>query len=158
MLLRRGALIGLAVGLPANIGLGFVGALAGLGMPPQSESPWMSRWADFGQFIGAPVLAVGYLCALSLYFLSRGSPGPLVAVGRMALTAYILQSALALAVFGGLRLYDQLSSTSALLVVAAIWALLLVLCPLWLRRFRMGPLEWLWRSFTYGRGIRSTAL
>ena len=69
----------------------------------------------------------------------------------MTLTAYLLQSVLALAVFGGLRLYDRLSSTSALIVVAAIWALLLWLCPLWLRHFRIGPAEWLWRSLTYGR-------
>jgi uncharacterized protein len=150
-LLRRGASIGLAVGLPANIGLGFVGVLAGFGMPPESASAWISRWADFGQLVGAPVLAVGYLCALSLVFLERGAPGPLVAVGRMALTAYVLQSVLALAVFGGLRLYDRLSSATALLVVAAVWAILLVLCPLWLSRFRMGPLEWLWRRLTYGR-------
>jgi uncharacterized protein len=68
----------------------------------------------------------------------------------MALTAYILQSALALAVFGGMRLYGELSPASAFLVVAAIWSVLLVICPLWLRWFQLGPLEWLWRSLTYG--------
>lgn len=150
-LLRRGAWIGLAVGLPANIGVGFFGALAGFGARPELDSPLLTRWADFGQVLGAPILAAGYLCALSLYFASRGAPPALVAVGRMTLTAYLLQSVLALAVFGGLRLYDRLSSTSALLVVAAIWALLLLLCPLWLRYFSMGPAEWLWRSLTYRR-------
>jgi uncharacterized protein len=69
----------------------------------------------------------------------------------MALTAYLMQSVLALAVFGGLRLYDMLSTASALLVVAAIWTVLLIGCPLWLRAFRIGPAEWLWRSLTYGR-------
>jgi uncharacterized protein len=69
----------------------------------------------------------------------------------MALTAYVVQSALALAVFAGLRLYDRLSTASALIVVASIWAVLLVICPLWLRWFRIGPVEWLWRSLTYGR-------
>ncbi|WP_171476005.1 DUF418 domain-containing protein [Frigoriglobus tundricola] len=34
-------------------------------------------------------------------------------------------------------------------VVAAVWALQLILSPLWLRYFRFGPLEWLWRSLTY---------
>jgi uncharacterized protein len=34
-------------------------------------------------------------------------------------------------------------------VVAATWTLLLVVCPLWLRRYRFGPVEWLWRSWTY---------
>jgi uncharacterized protein len=150
-LLRRGALIGLVLGLPANIGLGLIGPLAAFGAPPLSEPIWVTRWAAFAQTIGAPVLAVGYACALALFWLRRGAMRPLVAVGRMALTAYLLQSALTLAVFAGLRLYDRLSTASALLVVGAIWAVLLVICLLWLRWFRLGPVEWLWRSLTYGR-------
>jgi uncharacterized protein len=101
--------------------------------------------------MGEPVLAVGYLCALALVCLRRGPIYPLAAVGRMALTAYLLQSALALAVFGGLHYYDRLSSTAVALVAVGIWAVLLVVCPLWLRRFALGPAEWLWRSLTYGR-------
>jgi uncharacterized protein len=38
-----------------------------------------------------------------------------------------------------------------MLVVAAIWTVVLVFCRLWLRHFRMGPVEWLWRSLTYAR-------
>jgi uncharacterized protein len=38
-----------------------------------------------------------------------------------------------------------------LLVVAGIWALLLVVCPVWMRHFRYGPVEWLWRTATYGQ-------
>lgn len=150
-LLRRGAWIGLGVGLPANFALGFGGPLSGWGLPSDTEPAWVTNWEIFGQLIGESVLAVGYLCALSLFCLRRGAITPLAAVGRMALTAYLLQSALALAVFGGLRLYDQLSTASALLVVACIWAAVLVFCPLWLRWFRLGPVEWLWRSLTYGR-------
>lgn len=150
-LLRRGAWIGVVVGLPANFALGFGGPLSGWGLPSETEPAWVTNWEIFGQLIGEPVLAVGYLCALSLFCLRRGAITPLAAVGRMALTAYLLQSALALAIFGGLRLYDQLSTVSALPVVAGIWAALLVFCPLWLRWFRLGPVEWLWRSLTYGR-------
>lgn len=148
-LLRRGAWFGLLVGLPANFALGFGGPLSGWG--PSTEPAWITNWAAFGQLIGEPVLAVGYLCALSLFCMRRGAIGPLAAVGRMALTAYLLQSALGLAVFGALRLYGHLSTASALLVVAGIWAVLLVICPLWLRWFQLGPVEWLWRSLTYGR-------
>ena len=148
--LRRGAWIGLGAGLPANLGLGFFGTLAGFGARPELDSPWLTLWADFGQTLGGPLLAVGYLCALSLRFIDQGTPS-LAAVGRMALTAYLMQSALALVAFGALRLYDRLSSTSALLVVAVIWTVLLVMCPWWLRRFQLGPAEWLWRSLTYGR-------
>jgi len=39
------------------------------------------------------------------------------------------------------------------LVVFAVWALQLVWSPLWLSRFRMGPLEWVWRRLTYGKGL-----
>ncbi len=150
-LLRRGAWIGLAVGLPANIGTGLTGPLAGWGPVPETEPPWVTRWTSISDLIGEPVLAVGYLCALALVCLRRGPIYPLAAVGRMALTAYVLQSALALAVFGGLHYYDRLSSTSVALVALGIWAVLLVVCPLWLRCFALGPAEWLWRSLTYGR-------
>ena len=148
--LRRAALIGLGAGLPANLGLGFFGTLAGFGARPELASPWLTLWADVGQTLGGPLLAVGYLSALSLRFIDHGTPSCLAAVGRMALTAYLMQSALALVAFGALRLYDRLSSTSALLVVAVIWTVLLVMCPWWLRRFQLGPAEWLWRSLTYG--------
>jgi uncharacterized protein len=36
-----------------------------------------------------------------------------------------------------------------LLVVLAVWLVLLAVSPIWLRNFRFGPLEWLWRSLTY---------
>jgi uncharacterized protein len=147
--LRRGAWIGIGLGLPANIGLGFGGPLAGWGPPPQDEPLWVTHWITLGDFIGEPLLAVGYLCALTLFCLQRGAIQPLAAVGRMALSAYLLQSALALAVFGGMRLYGQLSPAPAALIVVAIWAVLLVICPLWLRWFQLGPAEWLWRSLSY---------
>lgn len=150
-LLRGGAGFGLGVGLPLNIGQGLAGPLANWGPPPPSEPLWVTQWAMIGDLIGEPILALGYLCALALVCLRRGAISPLAAVGRMALSAYLSQSALALCVFGGLRYYDQLSAATALLVVFGIWALLLVVCPLWLRAFRLGPVEWLWRSLTYGR-------
>jgi len=148
-LLRRGAILGLSLGLPLNLGLGYGGPLSGYG--GYSDPLWITLWIASAQLAGAPILAVGYLCALAFYFLRHGVIRPLAAVGRMALTAYILESALALGFFGGLGLYGLLSTSSALLIVAAIWATLLVACPLWLRRFQLGPLEWLWRSLTYGR-------
>lgn len=150
-LLRRGAFFGFVLGLPANIGLGLIGPIAAFSAAPPTEPFWMTRWAAFAQAFGAPVLAIGYASALALLFLRRAPFARLVAIGRMALTAYLLQSVLAVAVFAGLRLYDRLSTVSALVVVTAIWLVLLVICPLWLRYFRVGPAEWFWRSITYGR-------
>lgn len=149
--LRAGALIGLGIGLPANIGVGLGGPLAGWGPTPAGEPLWITQWQTLGFVLGEPLLAIGYLCALVLLFLKRGAPARLVAVGRMTLTAYVAQSVLALSVFAGLRLYDQLTSATALLTVILIWCVLLVACPLWLRHFQIGPAEWLWRTLTYGR-------
>ena len=152
-LLRWAAILGLTAGIPLNAALGLFDPLALLAGSYTGEG--MSGGLPFlvilGQVLGAPVLAVGYLATLALWTLRRGPVGPLAAVGRMALTAYLLQSLLALIVFAGFGLYDRLTSGQAMLVVLGIWTVLLVVCPLWLRRFRFGPAEWLWRSLTYGR-------
>ena len=150
-LLRRAALVGLAVGLPANLLLGRLGPLwGGATLQPGAESPGLLMVAAAVQLLGAPLLAIGYLAAVALLALRFGASRRLAAVGRMALSAYLLQSLLALLVFAGLGWYDRLGSTQALVVVLGIWAVLLLACPAWMRRFRFGPAEWLWRSLTYG--------
>jgi uncharacterized protein len=75
----------------------------------------------------------------------------LKAVGQMALTNYIVQTILcSLFFFGyGLGYYDRLELYQLYYVVAAIWLLQLIYSPLWLKHFKFGPLEWLWRSLTY---------
>ncbi len=149
--LRRTALIGLGVGLPTNLLLGQLGPLwGGATLQPGGESPGLLMAAAAVQLLGAPLLASGYLAAVALLALRFGASRHLVGIGRMALSAYLLQSLLALLVFAGLGWYDRLGSAQALLVVAGIWAVLLVACPAWMRHFRYGPAEWLWRSLTYG--------
>jgi uncharacterized protein len=150
-LLRRAALLGLGIGLPLNATMGLVDPLSLIaGGPDASVGTGMLVLITFAQQAGAPALAIGYLSALALLCLRIGPIRPLAAVGRMALTAYLLQSLLALIVFAGFDRYGQLSSAEAMLVVVGIWTILLVACPLWLRFFRFGPAEWLWRSLTYG--------
>lgn len=75
----------------------------------------------------------------------------LKAVGQMALTNYIVQTILcSLFFFGyGLGYYDRLEFYQLYYVVAAIWTLQLIYSPLWLKHFKFGPLEGLWRSLTY---------
>lgn len=150
--LRRAAAAGLGLGLPLNAVLGLVDPLTLIsGGAGDSMNAGVLVAVSFVQQAGAPLLAVGYLAGLALLSLRIGAVGPLAAVGRMALSAYLTQSLLALVVFAGLSQYDQLDSAASLLVVLAIWAILLLACPLWLRRFRFGPAEWLWRSLTYGQ-------
>lgn len=104
--------------------------------------------------LGAPVLAVGYLSGLAVLGLDRGVDRGLrrrlAALGSIALTGYLAQSALALLVFGGLRLYGRLGALGELAVVVGIWTVLLLAAPWWTSRYRFGPVEWVWRSLTYG--------
>ena len=77
----------------------------------------------------------------------------LAAVGRTALSNYLLQTVLATAIFygHGLGLYGSVERVGQTGIVAAIWAFQLVVSPLWLRYYRFGPFEWLWRSLSYWR-------
>lgn len=76
----------------------------------------------------------------------------LAAVGRMAFTNYLTQSVICTLLFTGVGfgLYGRLERHELYYVVAAIWLVQLLWSPWWLARFRYGPLEWLWRSLTYG--------
>lgn len=72
-------------------------------------------------------------------------------VGQMALTNYLAQSVICTFLFtgAGFALYGHLERHDLYYVVAAIWLAQLIWSPLWLRRFRFGPAEWVWRSLTY---------
>jgi uncharacterized protein len=73
------------------------------------------------------------------------------AVGRMALTNYIMQSVLGAFIFlgVGLSLYGYFERYQLYYIVALICLFQLLISKPWLERFRFGPLEWLWRSLTY---------
>lgn len=81
----------------------------------------------------------------------RGLQRALATVGQMALSNYIAQTLICTALFFGFGfgLYGHFERHQLYLVVAAIWLAELVWSPLWLARFRFGPMEWLWRSLTY---------
>lgn len=75
----------------------------------------------------------------------------LQAVGQMALTNYIVQTVVcSLFFFGyGLGFYNKLEIHQLYYVVTVVLVLQLIYSPIWLKHFRFGPVEWLWRSLTY---------
>jgi uncharacterized protein len=85
--------------------------------------------------------------------LLRGLTTRLAVVGRMTLSNYLMQTLICTTLFGGwgFGLYGRLDRLALLGVVASIWLVQLAFSPLWLRHFRFGPMEWLWRSLTYWR-------
>ena len=76
---------------------------------------------------------------------------PVAAVGQTALSNYLLTTVLCQSLFlwGPWKLYGKLEYYQMLYVLAGVWAINLVVSPLWLRVFQFGPVEWLWRSLTY---------
>jgi uncharacterized protein len=77
----------------------------------------------------------------------------LAALGRMAFSNYIMQTLICSVLFygNGFGLFGAVSRVEQILIVAAIWTVQIITSQLWLRHFRYGPLEWLWRSLTYWR-------
>ena len=77
----------------------------------------------------------------------------LAPIGRMALTHYILQTILALLLFYGVgfRIGPRFGLPGVLIATLLIFSAQLVASRCWLQRFQFGPLEWIWRSLTYGR-------
>jgi uncharacterized protein len=75
----------------------------------------------------------------------------LAAVGRTALSNYLLQSLLCTTLFygHGFGLFGKVPRVGQLGIVLAIWALQLLVSPLWLHYFAFGPMEWIWRCATY---------
>jgi uncharacterized protein len=106
-------------------------------------------------YFGSIAVALGHV-GLILWLLRfyPGSPwfGRFAAVGRMALTNYLMQSILCTTLFYGygFNLFGRLDYAWQLLVVVGIWALQLIVSLWWLRHFPFGPVEWLWRWLTYG--------
>jgi len=76
---------------------------------------------------------------------------PLAAVGRTALSNYLLQSLICTTIFYsyGLALFGKVSPSLGLLLTITIFLIQIPLSVWWLRRFQFGPVEWLWRSLTY---------
>ncbi len=128
---------------------------------------WDYRWCAFllqaPRELSAPLQAIGYaalawgywpqLCRFRLV-------GAIACVGRMALTNYLLQTLICTTLFYHLGLFMRFDRLQLLAFVPPIWAVNLLASSLWLRRFRQGPVEWLWRQLTLrasGTSLKDTS-
>ncbi|MGE6069080.1 DUF418 domain-containing protein YeiB [Klebsiella pneumoniae] len=128
---------------------------------------WDYRWCAFllqaPRELSAPLQAIGYaalawgywpqLCRFRLV-------GAIACVGRMALTNYLLQTLICTTLFYHLGLFMRFDRLQLLAFVPPIWAVNLLVSSLWLRRFRQGPVEWLWRQLTLrasGTSLKDTS-
>jgi len=144
-IITRIAVLGIAVGVPLNL----------VYAATFDSGSWL---AMIVATLGILPLSAGYACAL-IRLWTRTEHGRLVkafaAVGRMALTNYVGQSALCMLIFRGvgLGLGGHVGPTLYLPIGLGVYLLQLPISRAWLTRFQFGPLEWLWRMLTYGRWI-----
>jgi uncharacterized protein len=141
---------GLLVGLPME----FAATAMLRGTVPGRSWGWLL--GEQMHYVGSFLLFLGYVGGITL-IASRGRLSLLergvASVGRMALTNYLLQTVVTTFVmyWWGLALFDTFDRPRMLLFVAGVYAGQIVLSAAWLSVFRMGPMEWLWRSLTYLR-------
>jgi uncharacterized protein len=120
------------------------------------DSVYMLGPGAVPNYVGSVLLALGHT-GLVLWLLGKGKLAGLLnrcgAVGRMALSNYLLQSLVMTAIFYGygLALYAEVPRLAQMSFVLGLMGIQLVLSPWWLTRFRFGPAEWAWRSLTYWR-------
>jgi uncharacterized protein len=141
---------GIALGLP----LAFAGArMEGNNMGVPTAAGLLETTV---KSIAVPVLSLGYAAGLCLLFQRvRALRRAFAPAGQMALTNYLLQSVGALAIFYGIGfgLFGRVPLVVALLGAIAFFVLQTIASRAWLARATFGPVEWLWRMFTYRRRV-----
>lgn len=139
-----------------------IGYLVGIPIVAVGAKIWVNSGFDVlmffkvtnANYFGSLFVAAGHIALIALIVKAgvlRRLMDRLMAVGQMAFTNYIAHSVIcALLFYGyGFGLWGEVSRAGLWGIVALIWIAQLLWSPWWLKRFRFGPLEWLWRSLTY---------
>jgi len=107
-------------------------------------------------FLGDLGLALFFMASLVLLYRNRTwllRLKPLSYMGRMALSNYLLQSIICTLIFYnfGFGLYGQVGIALGLALTICIFIGQILISKLWLKHYQYGPMEWLWKSLTYGK-------
>ncbi len=150
-ILKKLCWAGLIVGLLCDAG----GLIIAYGFkPPRGQFTFLSLLQVYFREISLPALACFYAC---LILLAVQIPSwkqrllPFGAVGRMALTNYVTESLVCTWFFRLTHLYGKLGPLWDFLPTIIIYGLQIPFSVWWLSRYQYGPLEWVWRSLTYGK-------
>jgi uncharacterized protein len=108
----------------------------------------LSYWGDL-------LVGVGWVGLVMLLCRAGWRARAVAAVGRTALSNYLLQTVLCTTIFygHGLGLFARVERVGQLLIVVGIWIVQLTWSVWWTRRFAVGPLEWVWRRAAQGRAV-----
>lgn len=153
VLIRRVMIYGLSFGLIANV-IFAAFAKSEADFPPTATGViGVAAYA-----YGVPALALGIAATIVRLWQSgilKRALAILAPVGRMALTNYLLQSVICVILFYGygFGLFGRFGAARATLIGIAIFAAQIAVSGVWLRLFRYGPMEWIWRQLTYGKRL-----
>ncbi|MFM1654058.1 DUF418 domain-containing protein [Brevibacillus sp. B_LB10_24] len=133
-------------------GFGFFSLLLAYTLPEGTSLK--SLLQVLGILIGSPMLGLCYIASLALLFQKQAGRRiltPFASVGRMAFSNYIMQSVMCTLIFYsyGLGLFGKVSPVLGIGIALLVYGVELIWSRLWFARFSMGPLEWIWRLFTY---------
>lgn len=123
----------------------------GAGFEPDAH---LMSWAGFTYQLGRMSMTLGFVGAIVLLYrlgALKWAAGALKAIGRLALTNYIGQSVIAAVLFYGLGGFNRFGFAALMGICVLVWIFQAGFSVLWLKRWSMGPAEWLLRSLTYGR-------
>jgi uncharacterized protein len=104
--------------------------------------------------LGRVFVAMGHIGLIMLFCkapIFRWLKNGLSAVGKMALTNYLMHSVICMIIFTGVGfgLFGKLLRHELIYVVVSIWIFQLIISPIWLKYFHYGPMEWIWRNLSY---------
>jgi uncharacterized protein len=135
--------------LPVGLGLMLLSALWVPYLAPGTFTPTTGAAYALSS-LASLLMCLGYLAWIVHWHRHLRVLAPM---GRMALTQYILQSLVCTWLFYGYGLgaFETLPRAWQVPFALALFALQVLLSHLWLKHFRFGPLEWVWRAMTYGR-------
>lgn len=122
----------------------------------QGWNPWIGFAAEVSWVLGAYSLAVGYGAGMLLLLQKkvwRHALLPLRTVGRLALSNYLLQTVICTTLFYryGVGLFGEVRPAQGMLLALGIFLCQVAVSAAWLRSYRFGPVEWLWRRISYWR-------
>ncbi len=113
-------------------------------------------WLPFVLAAGMILLCLAYISIFLRLFKTKTFKKVLSIfnpIGRMALTNYIMQSVFYILVFyhclNGLGFYGKLTHGESYLVAVLFFGLQVLFSMLWLKKFKQGPIEWIWKKAAY---------
>ncbi|MCW6699508.1 DUF418 domain-containing protein [Bacillus sp. RP12] len=123
---------------------------------PVENTLWMDMASALEQN-GGLTGSMFYMSTLAMLFLHvpqlRGALMVFTKVGRMSLTCYLLHSIIGTMLFlkYGAGLVDHLQPAGTFFMAIGVYVFLVLFSTLWLKRFKYGPMEFIWRQLTYGK-------